>query len=76
MAKIAWKVINGYGAYAYLQRSVKSSGKVASEHLAYMGKVGTRGLVPGTYVLTTTGECSEERHSTRGQSRGLNEGKK
>ena len=51
MAKIAWKVIKGYGPYAYLQRSIKSGGKVTSKHLAYLGKAGVGGLVPGKYFL-------------------------
>ena len=50
MAKIAWKVINGYGPYAYLQESVKTAGKVISKHLAYLGKAGTGGLFPGKHV--------------------------
>ena len=49
MVKIAWKVINGYGPYAYLQNSVKSGGKVTSKHLAYLGKAGADGLAPGKY---------------------------
>jgi len=40
MVKVAWKVINGYGPYAYLQESVKSGGKVTSNHIAYLGKAG------------------------------------
>ena len=51
MSKIAWKVIKGYGPYAYLQRSIKSGGKVTSKHLAYLGKAGVGGLVPGKYFL-------------------------
>ena len=47
MVKIAWKVINGYGPYAYLQESYKDQGKVKSKHLAYLGAAGTNGLVPG-----------------------------
>ncbi len=49
MVKIAWKVINGYGPYAYLQNSVKSGGKVTSKHLAYLGRAGAGGLVPGKH---------------------------
>ena len=49
MVKIAWKVINGYGPYAYLQHSMKSGGKVTSKHLAYLGKAGAGGLVPGKH---------------------------
>ena len=38
--KVAWKVINGYGPYAYLQKSVKyPGGKVISEHVAYLGSM-------------------------------------
>ena len=37
MVKVAWKTINGYGPYAYLQKSVKSGGKVTSKHIAYLG---------------------------------------
>ena len=40
MVKVAWKVVNGYGPYAYLQESVKSGGKVTSNHIAYLGKAG------------------------------------
>ena len=47
MVKIAWKTINGYGPYAYLQESLKDHGKVKSKHLAYLGAAGTNGLVPG-----------------------------
>ena len=48
MVKIAWKVVNGYGPYAYLQKSVKKAGgKVVSEHIAYLGKAGAGGPVPG-----------------------------
>ena len=47
MVKIAWKTINGYGPYAYLQESQKEQGKVKSKHLAYLGAAGTNGLVPG-----------------------------
>ena len=50
MAKIAWKVIKGYGPYAYLQRTVTTGGKVISKHIAYLGKAGVGGLVPGKYV--------------------------
>ena len=47
MVKIAWKTINGYGPYAYLQESYKDQGKVKSKHLAYLGVAGVNGLVPG-----------------------------
>ena len=47
MVKIAWKVINGYGPYAYLQESVKEGGKVTSKHIAYLGAAGKNGLIPG-----------------------------
>ena len=49
MVKIAWKVINGYGPYAYLQDTLKTGGKVVSKHLAYLGKPGAGGLFPGKY---------------------------
>ena len=47
MVKVAWKVINGYGPYAYLQERVKSGGKVTSNHIAYLGKadLGKDGVV-------------------------------
>ena len=48
MVKIAWKVINGYGPYAYLQKSVKNSGKVVSQHIAYLGTAG-KGPIPGKH---------------------------
>ena len=47
MVKIGWKVVNGYGPYGYLQRSVKVGGKVKTEHIAYLGKAGEAGLIPG-----------------------------
>ena len=48
MVKIAWKVHKGCGPYAYLQESVRRhNGTVYSKHLAYLGKLGTNGLVPG-----------------------------
>lgn len=52
MVKVAWKTINGYGPYAYLQKSVKAGGKVTSKHIAYLGaagpgKDGGMALVPG-----------------------------
>ena len=40
MVKVAWKVVNGYGPYAYLQESVKTGDKVMSKHIAYLGKAG------------------------------------
>ena len=47
MTKIAWKTINGYGPYAYLQETVKKAdGTVVSNHLAYLGKPGPDGLFP------------------------------
>ena len=53
MVKVAWKVINGYGPYAYLQKSVKSGGKVTSKHIAYLGAAGLGkegiALVPGKH---------------------------
>ena len=58
MVKIAWKTIKGYGPYAYLQQSVKlKDGKVISQHLAYLGKLGSNSLVPGHHVsVSLTGE--------------------
>ena len=51
MVKVAWKTINGYGPYAYLQKSVKSGGKVTSKHIAYLGAAGVGkggvALIPG-----------------------------
>ena len=51
MVKIAWKVINSYGPYAYLQESVKEGSKVTSKHLAYLGSIGKAGLIPGTVLM-------------------------
>ena len=59
MVKIAWKTIKGYGPYAYLQESVKlKSGQVVSKHLAYLGKAGAGGLVPG-YGFRVPGKVAE-----------------
>ena len=44
--KIAWKVINGYGPYAYLQKTVHKGDTVVSEHVAYIGKAGVA-IAPG-----------------------------
>ena len=44
--KIAWKVINGYGPYAYLQKTVHKGDTVVSEHVAYIGKAGVT-ISPG-----------------------------
>ena len=49
MVKVAWKTVNGYGPYAYLQESVKIEGHVHSKHLAYLGKAGKGGLIPGKH---------------------------
>ena len=49
MVKVAWKTVNGYGPYAYLQKSVKVQGHVHSKHLAYLGKAGKGGLIPGKH---------------------------
>ena len=49
MVKVAWKTVNGYGPYAYLQESVKVQGHVHSKHLAYLGKAGKGGLIPGKH---------------------------
>ena len=60
MVKVAWKVINGYGPYAYLQKSVKSKGKVTSKHIAYLGAAGVGkdgvALVPGKHVNAPAAE--------------------
>ena len=48
MVKVAWKVIKGNGPYAYLQKSVKKpNGSVTSQHLAYLGGIGKKGMFPG-----------------------------
>ena len=50
MVKVAWKVVNGYGPYGYLQKSIKyPDGKVVSKHLAYLGAIGTKGVYPGKF---------------------------
>lgn len=53
MVKVTWKVIKGYGPYAYLQDTVKSGGVVSSKHLAYLGKAGLGkdgvALIPGKH---------------------------
>ena len=49
MVKVAWKTVNGYGPYAYLQKSVKVQGHVHSKHIAYLGKAGKGGLIPGKH---------------------------
>ncbi len=53
MVKIAWKPINGYGPYAYLQESERKGLKVKSNHLGYLGAAGEDGRIPGkdAYVL-------------------------
>ncbi len=49
--KVAWKTINGYGPYAYLQQSVwMGGGKVVSKHIEYLGKLGSGTLLPGGFV--------------------------
>ena len=48
MVKVACKVIKGNGPYAYLQKSVKKpNGSVTSQHLAYLGGIGKKGMFPG-----------------------------
>ena len=52
MVKLAFKIINGYGPYAYLQKSIKyPDGKVVSKHIKYLGSVanpkGNYNLAPG-----------------------------
>ena len=49
--KVAWKMINGHGPYAYLQESVREGDKVISRHVAYLGKAGSSGgVVPGSTI--------------------------
>ena len=59
MVKVAWKVINGHGPYAYLQESVKDDGKVTSKHIAYLGSVGKKGLIPGKNLTIPPSEKYE-----------------
>ena len=55
MVKVAWKVINGHGPYAYLQKSVKHpDGTVTSDHIAYLGAMKPGGPLPGKF-LTVSG---------------------
>ena len=55
MVNIAWKTIKGYGPYAYLQHSVKQpDGTVVSKHIAYLGKIGSQGLVPNHHVTVSS----------------------
>ena len=55
MVKVAWKVINGHGPYAYLQKSVKHpDGRVTSDHIAYLGAMKPGGPLPGKF-LTVSG---------------------
>ena len=56
MVKLAWKVINGHGPYAYLQKSVKHpDGTVTSDHIAYLGAMKPGGPLPGKF-LTVSGD--------------------
>ncbi len=58
MAKVAWKTINGFGPYAYLQESVwLGEGKVLTKHIAYLGKwgafaedFGSVAVIPGAFL--------------------------
>ncbi len=51
MANIAWKVINGYGPYAYLQQSVRVGKTVISKHLQYLGAAGSGSMMrPGKSI--------------------------
>ena len=50
MVKVAWKVVNGYGPYAYVQKSVKVGNKVKSVHIGYLGKAGTNDVIPGKHI--------------------------
>ena len=45
MPKVVWKMINGYGPYAYLQESVRSGDTVTSRHIRYLGKIKAGGHV-------------------------------
>ena len=47
--KITLKYINGYGPYAYLQKSVRDGDSTSSKHVAYLGRLGGN-LVPGATV--------------------------
>lgn len=53
--KIAWKTINGYGPYAYLQESVWVGGTPTTKHVAYLGKYATAApagsiIMPGHHI--------------------------
>ena len=54
MVKVAWKVINGHGPYAYLQKSVKHpDGTVTSDHIAYLGAMKPGGPLPGKFFTVS-----------------------
>ena len=58
MVNIAWKTIKGYGPYAYLQHSVKQpDGTVVSKHIAYLGKIGSQGLVPNHHITVSNDDA-------------------
>lgn len=58
MVKIAWKEINGYGPYAYLQETITTAkGTVVSKHIAYLGKIGKL-AVPGKH-MTAPGDAGD-----------------
>ena len=44
--KITWKVINGYGPYAYAQLSERTGKHVTSKHVAYLGAYGGASIYP------------------------------
>ena len=55
MAKITWKIVNGCGPYAYLQRSVRQGDRVTSEHIQYLGKLGAASKVGSGLLLPAMG---------------------
>ena len=60
MVKLAWKVINGHGPYAYLQKSVKhSDGTVTSDHIAYLGAMKPGGPLPGKFLTVSGNKFGE-----------------
>ena len=48
MAYVRWKLINGYGPYAYLQESYCEGGEVRTRHVDYLGTTGD--FAPGAIV--------------------------
>ena len=60
MVKLAWKVINGHGPYAYLQKSVKHpDGTVTSDHIAYLGAMKPGGPLPGKFLTVSGNKFGE-----------------